>query len=214
MYWNSHVLRLGWSRVAATALGCIAAATLGLGQNPAPASTPTSHTVTVDVTKTPILYTDTFSNGGPPKTQPAYRLAVNTNDTIAWKIITSGGMHAAAIVFPNGTPAADANGRSVPLMVWSERDGGSPQLTVVEAAGTYEYEVVVYDETNKTRYIDDPKIIVGNGGIETEWKKISAALGDLRATTTELSEMPKQQKRVESIERELEKIAAELKESK
>jgi hypothetical protein len=212
MYWHSHVPRLGWSRVAATALGCIAAATLGLGQNSAPP--PTSHTITVDVTKTPILYTDTFSNGGAPKTQPAYRLEVNTNDTIAWKIITSGGMHAAAIVFPNGTPAADANGRSVPLMAWSERDGGSPQLTIVEAAGTYEYEVVVYDETNKTRYIDDPRIIVGNGGIETEWKKISAALGDLREATTELSGMPKQQKQVESIEQELEKKAAELKESK
>jgi hypothetical protein len=145
----------------------------------------TSHTVTMKFGTSPTSYSDTYStNGGPSTVNPkAYRIQVDMDDTVVWKATTPGAKSAVAIFFPSGTPFADSNGRPVSMIVWSERDGNSPQTTVVESSGTYEYQVVAYDEDNKTPYADDPKIIVGSGGIESDVKIAMAAVKRARASS-------------------------------
>ena len=56
----------------------------------------------------------------------------------------------------------------MPIIVWSAKDVNSPIATVVEQSGSYEYYVAAYDVDKGMSYTDDPKIIVGNGGIETD----------------------------------------------
>jgi hypothetical protein len=166
-----------------------------------PATGQTSHTITINVTAPTASYSDTYSkNGGPPTTNPkAYRLPVAMNDTVVWKATTHGAKNAVAVFFPNGTPFADSNGRPVSMIVWSERDGNSPQTTVVEVSGTYEYHVVVYDEDNKMPYIDDPKIIVGSGYIESD---VEIALAAVRRAGAS-SPNDREKKLIETIEEKL-----------
>lgn len=97
-----------------------------------------------------------------------FSLVVYANETVVWKAKTLGTKNVVAIFFPNGTPFADQNGRPMPIIVWSAKDVNSPTATVVEQSGSYDYSVAAYDEDKGKSYTDDPKIIVGNGGIETD----------------------------------------------
>jgi hypothetical protein len=140
----------------------LAATSVAFGQ-------PNSHAVTIDFTQSPISYSDAYSHNGVVTPNPtAYRLVVYANETVVWKAKTSGTKNVVAIFFPNGTPFADQNGRPLPIIVWSAKDVNSPTATVVEQSGSYEYSVAAYDEDKGKSYTDDPKIIVGNGGIETD----------------------------------------------
>jgi|SRR5450631_893177 len=130
---------------------------------------PNSHAVTIDFTQFPISYSDAYSHNGVTTPNPkAYRLVVYANETVVWKAKTPGTKNVVAIFFPNGTPFADQNGRPMPIIVWPAKDVNSPTATVVEQSGSYEYYVAAYDEDKGMSYTDDPKIIVGNGGIETD----------------------------------------------
>lgn len=186
---DSHVLWLRWSRVAVVALGCMVAASLAFGQHSA------SHSVSVDVTKKPIYYKDENGNS-------AYRLPVGSKDTVVWSIAPQSGITytAMAIVFPDGTPFADADGRPLPILTWSDKDGKSQKATVVVSSGEYEYCVFAYDQTNKIIYADDPKIIVGNGGLESDVRIMSV--------------LDRIQNRLDSVERSLRNLKNEAKQPK
>lgn len=185
-------------------LSILAATSLATGQ--------TSHAVTINFTTSPASYSDTFStNGGPSTTNSkAYRLSVDVSDTVVWKATTHGTKHAVAVFFPNGTPFADQNGRPVSMIVWSERDVNSPPVTVVEDSGTYEYQVVAYDEDNKVPYTDDPKIIVGSGNLESDVAIALAAVKRAGASSPNDSE----KKLIESIEEKLVQLRNEVKHPK
>jgi hypothetical protein len=193
MQTNFNILPVFQRQIPTLVLSLLAATSLAIGQ--------TSHTVTIKFVTSTASYSDTYStNGGPPKTNPkAYRLPVAMNDTVVWKATTPGAKNAVAIFFPNGTPFADSDGRPVSMIVWSERGGNSPQLTVVEASGTYEYHVVVYDEDNKTSYTDDPKIIVGSGYFEAD---VEIALAAVKRALA-LSPNDREKKLLETIEEKL-----------
>jgi hypothetical protein len=201
MQTNFSILPVFQRQILTLLLSILAATSLAIGQ--------TSHAVTIKFstsTTTP-SYSDTYSkNGGPPTTNPkAYRLPVAMNDTVVWKATTPGAKNAVALFFPNGTPLADSNGRPVSMIVWSERDGNSPQTTVVEASGSYEYHVVVYDEDNKMPYTDDPRIIVGGGYIQSDVEIALAAVKRAGASSPTGTE----RKLIESIEEKLEQLLEE-----
>ena len=126
---NFNVITVFQRQILTLMLSTLAATSLAIGQ--------TSHAVTINFTTSTASYSDTHStNGGPPATNSkAYRLPVAMNDTVVWKATIHGAKHVVAVFFPNGTPFADSNGRPVSMIVWSERDGNSPQMTVVEESG-------------------------------------------------------------------------------
>lgn len=162
MHKNFELL-LGFRRqFLALVFSLLAATSVAFGQS-------NSHAVTIDFTQSPISYSDAYShNGGTTPNPTAFRLVVYANETVVWKAKTLGTKNVVAIFFPNGTPFADQNGRPMPIIVWSAKDVNSPTATVVEQSGSYDYSVAAYDEDKGKSYTDDPKIIVGNGGIETD----------------------------------------------
>jgi hypothetical protein len=204
MQTNFNILPVFQRQILTLLISLLAATSLATGQ--------TAHTVTISFITPTASYSDTYSNGGTPTTNPrAYRLQpVAMNDTIVWKAVTPGAKNAAAIFFPKGTPFADPNGRPVSMIVWSDRDGNSPLQKVVEASGTYEYHVVVYDEDNKVPYTDDPKIIVGGGKLVADVEIALAAVKRAGAASPTDAE----KKLIESIEEKLVQLGNEANRTK
>jgi hypothetical protein len=203
MRMNSFALRVTGRRLLAMAFIIAVGTPLAIGAD--------SHVVTIDVTKSPITYSDT--KNGALQSGSAYRLSVGNKDSVVWKAVTpENAPYSAMIFFPNGTPFADNSGRPVVTIVWSDRITTSPEADIVEQSGTYEFYVAVYDELHKTSYTEDPKIIVGGGGTEAD-VKISSAVDDLQQAHDQLSRNPKlrgQSEQLEAIKKELQHILAEL----
>jgi hypothetical protein len=169
--------------------------------------------MTIDVSQSPIVYSCVDPVTGVKA--PAYRLTIPTGagNTVTWNITSSGPTqkHCSGIFFPNDTPFVDLTGRPVYGFVWSEREEAANQVTLnvdAAASGTYEYRIVVRDIASGTTYSEDPKIIVGTGGIEliTELRAIKAKLEEEAKSTP-----PEVQKKLEPIEKELGKVIDELK---
>jgi hypothetical protein len=199
MQMNSSALRVTWRRVLTLAFGIAGATHLVMAQ---------TRTVTIDVMTSPISYLD------PQQPGSAYRLCVAKGESVLWQAVTAkpnNGRYSAMVFFPNGTPFADTAGRPITRIVWSERTSTDRQAAVVEKSGSYEYYVAVYDEDHQKTYADDPKIIVGSGGVDAE---INTAIENLKQASAQLSRDPQLQGKadqIEAIQKELQHILAELK---
>lgn len=199
MQMNPSPVRATLRRLLIVAFGITAGTDLAAGQ---------IHTVTIDVTTSQISYSDSQNPG-----LSAYRLGVEEGESVVWQVVTAkptNGHYSAMVFFPRGTPFADASGRPIISRVWSDRTPKSPQASVVEQFGTYEYYVAVYDEDHAKTFVEDPKIIVGNGNYSA---KINVAIENLKEANTELSRDPKlreQAERIEAIKKELQHILAEM----
>lgn len=156
MQMNSKILRITWRGLLTLVFSIVVGTGLANGQVSCPDNA-NSHTVTIDVSKYPVSYSD------PSQSVSAYRLCVKNNDSVVWRQDVTIRHYSAMIFFSGGTPFADKDGRPVTSIVWSDRKSTSPVATVTEESGTYEYHVAVYDEDNNKTYTDDPKIIVGSG---------------------------------------------------
>jgi hypothetical protein len=164
----------------------------------APAATPT-YTLTIDVTKNPIAYGAVDNHGNSTN---GYKLRVFPGDSVSFKAVSSGkNRHFAAIVFLADTPFTDSvTGRPVNALIWSEGDEANPSVLNVDAdaLGNYEYRVVVFDKESGAGYTEDPKIIVGTGGLV-----ISKVLKEL----DEIAEAnPKEKEKIKSIESNLQRL--------
>ena len=176
----------------------------GLAETPPPPSP--DHLVTVDIT-TPkkVLYWV----GNPP--QDASSLQVKSGESVMWQAKTHGASHRLTVLFVKNTPFTDTSSEAVYAFEGSETDepnGIGGKIGQVPAY-TYKYSVAVFDRVTNKTHTDDPKIIVGKGGDAKE--EMGLALDDLRTADAKLSDKPKQQKQLESIERELEHLIDELK---
>jgi len=168
-----------------------------------------NYDVTIDVTTVPISYSYTDEKSG--ELQSAYRLPVAGKDTVSWRVkIADSNPHCLTIVFTSATPLADAeNGRPVFTVLGTESEGTGGEINALidaEASGTFEYNVVVFDRKTKKRYMDDPRIIVGTGGI-TAAAQIREVLRELKGI--ERSD-PTLTKKINSIKRRLENVINEL----
>jgi plastocyanin len=171
-----------------------------------PPTAPTAYDVTIDVTRSPISYS--YPSLTVP--QPAYRLKVKTGDTVTWTAKSPGPKHCVSIVFKKDTPLIDRNGRPIYTLLWSERieTPKGPQVTVdPDAAGIYEYSVAVLDEGTQVSYTDDPKIIVGSGGLDGEAQLTLAKEALKDAAQLE----PARRGEIENIEKQVEHVLSELK---
>src|SRR5580700_54776 len=166
------------------------------GSNLAKAAAPPIHyPVTIDARPTPFTSTTPV----PVAATPAYHLHVaSANSTVSFTVISSGGnQHSAAIFFPNDTPFVDKNGRPMQASVWSQTEESALAMLPMDpdASGQYEYRVVVFDKVAGTTASEDPKIIVGGGGIELA--EIIEKLNEIK------KEHPGEDKMIESIKTEL-----------
>lgn len=94
------------------------------------------------------------------------------NDTVSWTATTSGRAnqeHSVGIFFPDDTSFVDSNSRPVYAFVWSDRDEASPPVAAVDPdaplGSCYKYVVAAFDSLKSKTYIDDPKVIIGTGGL-------------------------------------------------
>ena len=166
--------------------------TVGASSEAAPPPTASKYVVTIDVSVTPYSYTYPTANG----TASAYKLPVNRGDTVAFVARTpKGSKHFAAVIFLSESPLVDSSGRPVPAILWPEHNPPQPLTVDLEAAGTYEYRIVVFDRETETPYTEDSKIIVGGGTMRT---------ADLVRQLHEVAEAcPQERKRIEAIEQDL-----------
>jgi len=167
-----------------------------------------NYDITIDVTTVPISYTYKDERGKP---QSAYRLPVAKKDTISWRVnIEHSNPHCLTIFFASQTPLADArNGRPLLTLLGTEKEGTAGEvkgLIDADAPGTFEYSVVVFDRKTRKRYTDDPRIIVGTGGITTA-AQIREVVRELKGI--ERSD-PALTKKIDFIEKRLEKVIDEL----
>lgn len=161
--------------------------------------------VMIDVTKNPISY----SAGG----KHAYRLHVKAGSSITWTAVTSQKNHHLAILFLKETPLVDKSGNPVYALQGSDAEEAGSGIGAGidgEASGEYEYYVAVFDDATKTAYTDDPKIIVGSGGVSAA-QDVSSALEDLRRANPRLLNEPKLHEEAESIEQRLQDLLQKLK---
>jgi hypothetical protein len=162
-----------------------------------------NYPVTIDARTTPFTYTTSV----PMAATPAYHLHVaSANSTVSFTVITSGAnQHSAAIFFPNDTPLVDKNGRPMQAFVWSQTEESAPAMLPMDpdASGQYEYRIVVFDKVAGTTTSEDPKFIVGGGGIELT--EIIEKLNEIK------KEHPGEDKTIESIKTELQQLFIELK---
>lgn len=166
----------------------------------------TPYDVTIDVTTNPISYSYKILSGPP---QPAYRLKVKEGDTVTWTVKSPGPRHCAAIVFKKDTPLIDRNGRPMYTVLWSERveTPKGPQVIIdPDATGLYEYSVAILDEGTQVNYTDDPKIIVGSGGLSGE-----AQLALAKEALRDAAQLePSRRREIENIEKQVEHVIDEL----
>ena len=202
---DSNVSRRSFLVGAGTAAAASSLAVAGVASNAtaAPAATSTSYTVTIDVTKNPIAYGAVDNHGNSTN---GYKLHVFPNDSVSFKAVSSGkNRHFAAIVFLAGSPLDDSTGRPVNALIWQESDEANPSVLNVDAdaLGSYEYRVVVFDKENGAGYTEDPKIMVGTGGLV-----ISKVLKEL----DEIAEAnPKEKEKIKSIESNLQGLTRQVK---
>lgn len=158
---------------------------------------PAKYAVTIDTTKGSFDYYYVDAQGNQHECR---NLNVTARDTVSFTAKTPGNKpHCAAICFLGQTPFIDQNGIAIYALLWSEQDETNPQeLTVEGALASYEYRVVVFDRGTGKGKTDDPKVIIGTGGlglrlkelelIEEEIKKISLRVEEkLKAIETKLN---------------------------
>lgn len=205
---DSNVSRRSFLVGAGTVAAASSLAVAGVPSNvqAAPAGTSFHYVLTIDVSKSPkspISYTYRDSSG---KTQNGYKLPVFPGDSVSFIAVSNGNnRHFAAVVFLSGTPLDDSTGRPVNALIWQESDEANPSVMTVDAdaLGSYEYRVVVFDKENGAGYTEDPKIMVGTGGLV-----ISKVLKEL----DEIAEAnPKEKEKIKSIESNLQGLSRQVK---
>ena len=203
---DSNVSRRSFLVGAGTVAAASPLAVAGVPSNvqAAPAAISTSYTLTIDVTKNPIAYGAVDNHGNSTN---GYKLRVFPNDSVSFKAVSSGkNRHFAAVVFLADTPFNDpTTGRPVNALIWSEGNEANPSVLNVDAdaLGSYEYRVVVFDKENGAGYTEDPKIMVGTGGLV-----ISKVLKEL----DEIAEAnPKEKEKIKSIESNLQGLSRQVK---
>jgi hypothetical protein len=179
---------------------------------PVPTPAPADYLVKVDARTKPFSYLD---GGG----KPAYHLNVGVaaGSRVAWQATSvHSNKHCVAIIFPKETPLVDTNGRPLYAVLWSEiEESSGPTYYNVDpdAAGHYEYTVVVFDRESGTTQSDDPKMIVGSGSLElaVELKSALSQLIEVRKALSGKSGLGKEASEIESVEHTLEVIIKTLK---
>jgi hypothetical protein len=162
--------------------------------------------VTVDVTKTPFVYSC-------PQSPDPYNLYVDltTAKTVSWKAVSQGSNHAVGIFFPKETPFLDPSGRPMYALLWSEREENANPIIAkfdLYASGKYEYRVAVFDKQTGTTHSEDPRIIVGSGGIELG-NKLNEIRGELESLK-QSSNSEEVKHELKTIEDKLSRIIASL----
>jgi hypothetical protein len=137
-------------------------------------------------------------------------LYAKAGETVTWVATPTTQYRVAILFFPN-TPFTDPHGNPVYAFEGPDSDAANGKIggALTGPDGRYPYCVAVFDDANVRTYTDDPKIIVGNG--DDTRAEISSALGDLKDADAKLSNRPKLQKEIESIEHKLEHLIDELK---
>lgn len=196
-----------------TVAGTVAAAnSVALGnatEVASPVRVPRAWPVTMDAREKPISYTTPNPTG--TGTINVSSLDVIPKDKVTWVAKTKGAHHNWAILFLKETPLVDANNNAMYAVFGSEADEGKGLGGTIgdKASGPYEYYVAVIDRDSLETYTADPKIIVGGGGgpMPAGAEKIHAALDEVRALRSSNS---KEQKQIESVQKDLEQALKEL----
>lgn len=206
---NAEAWNISRRRFLAVSGSVAATSSLALGKHstlfasPLPPPPVADYPVTIDVSdRNHIKYST-------PKKGDAYILDnVITGDTISWTVKSLNKFHL-AILFPDDTPFADANG-SVQGLLGSQADASQGKIGgKINADGDYEYWVIVHNDDTGETYTNDPRIIVGK--LNEAEKEIQSALDDLKAADQKLSDKPKLKEQIRTAEQKLKEIIHELK---